>query len=48
MDKAKAIGVIEDFIRFWEDETQIVHYSIKEELVAFKMAVKALKEQDKK
>lgn len=47
MDKAKAIGVIEDFIRFWEDETQIVHYSIKEELLAFKMAVQALKEQDK-
>ena len=47
MDKFKAIAVIEDFIRFWEDDSQVIHFRIKDELDAFRMAVQALKEQDK-
>lgn len=45
MDKVRAIAVIEDFIRFWEDESQVIHFRIKDELDAFRMAVKALEEK---
>lgn len=48
MDKIKAIAVIEDFIRFWEDESQVIHFRIKDELDAFRMAVKALEKMDDK
>ena len=46
MDKVKAIAVIEDFIRFWEDDSQVIHFRIKDVLDAFRMAVQALKKED--
>lgn len=46
MDKVRAIAVIEDFIRFWEDDSQVIHFRIKDELDAFRMAVQALKKKD--